>query len=223
MAVDLSSPYISPETKPPIDDNWAARRKVGDEARRLIASLVSCTTDTEQLHQVAEALALQSDILQSDPQLHGRVAFEEASGYGDRAHLGYELGSMDGQCNPIAAPISAWVEGDRVYGRVTMGWQYEGPPFSVHGGFVAALFDHFLGVGQRITKQPGFTGTLTVKYLKPTPINTELRLEGWVQRTEGRKNFLAGEMWAGEIKTATCEGIFISISPEQYRTIRERK
>ena len=91
---------------------------------------------------------------------------------------------------------------------------------------VAALFDQFLGCAQRITGQPGFTGTLTVRYLQPTPIARELRLEGWVDRIEARKNVLKGEMRAGDVLTATCEGTFISVTPEIYerytRLHRER-
>ncbi|WP_101758810.1 PaaI family thioesterase [Oceanicoccus sp. KOV_DT_Chl] len=155
--------------------------------------------------------------------MQGRTAFEEGGDYGDFAHLGYELNPLDGKSNPIAAPIIVWTENDRVYGRANMGWQYEGPPNSVHGGFVAALFDQFLGVGQKITGQPGFTGTITIKYLKPTPIATDLRLEGWVDRIEGRKNFLVGEMWAGDVKTATCEGVFICASPEMYKQLQQKK
>ena len=98
-----------------------------------------------------------------------------------------------------------------------MDWQYEGPPNSVHGGFVAALFDQFLGVAQKITKQPGFTGTLNIRYLVPTPIDTDLRLEGWVEKTEGRKNFLVSEMRAGDTLTARCEGI---LSQRQWKRLK---
>ena len=223
MTDDILNPFDSPEIKTPLDDNWAAKRNVCAATRRLIENLVICSTDTDALNQMAELLNVQADILEQAPQLRGRLTFEGTDRYGGHAHLGYELNPLDGKSNPVAPPIIVWVEADKIYGKVTMGWQYEGPPRSVHGGFVAALFDQFLGVGQKITDQPGFTGTLTVKYLKPTPIDTELRLEGWVDRVEGRKNFLTGEMWAGDMKTATCEGTFISVSPELYQHMRVDK
>lgn len=223
MAEQTFDPFDSPELKDPLNENWAAKREVADATRQLIENLVACTTNVDDLKQVAAAVAKQADVLAQAPQIHGRIAFEEAEGYGCRGSLGYELNPLDGKCNPIAAPIYIWFEGDRAYGRVTMGWQYEGPPVSVHGGFVAALFDQFLGAGQKLSGQPGFTGTLTVRYLKPTPIDTELRLEGWVERVEGRKNFLVGEMWAGDVKTATCEGVFISITREVFEQLHAKK
>lgn len=219
MTNDLLNPFDSPDLKDPLDDNWAAKRQVSDATRQLIEKLVTSTNDTEQLVKMAAIINQQVEVLASSSQLHGRVAFEQAGNYGGQANMGYELNPLDGKSNPIAAPIMIWIEDDKVLGKATMGWQYEGPPRSVHGGFVAALFDQFLGVGQKITGQPGFTGTLTIKYLKPTPIATELFLKGWVDRIEGRKNFLKGEMWAGDVLTATCEGVFISVTPETYKKL----
>ena len=66
------------------------------------------------------------------------------------------------------------------------------------------------------------TGTLQVRYIKPTPIDTDLRLEGWVEKVEGRKNFLTAEMWAGDMLCARCEGIFISASMEVLKQLRNR-
>lgn len=222
---DIFNPFDSPDLKDPLDDEWAAKRKVSDATRKLIENLVTCTSSVEVLEQVAANIEQQADALGKGSHLYGRTAFEAAEDgkYGTIGSLGYELNPLDGKSNPIAAPIIVWIEGDRVYGKANMGWQYEGPPNSVHGGFVAALFDQFLGIGQKITGQPGFTGTLTIKYLKPTPLDTDLRLEGYVDRIEGRKNFLVGEMWAGDVLTATCEGIFISLTPEIYKRLMESR
>jgi hypothetical protein len=222
---DIFNPFDSPDLKDPLDDEWAAKRKVSDATRKLIENLVTCTSSVEVLEEVAANIAQQADALGKGSHLYGRTAFEAAEDgkYGTIGSLGYELNPLDGKSNPIAAPIIVWIEGDRVYGKANMGWQYEGPPNSVHGGFVAALFDQFLGIGQKITGQPGFTGTLTIKYLKPTPLDTDLRLEGHVDRIEGRKNFLVGEMWAGDVLTATCEGIFISLTPEIYKRLMESR
>lgn len=218
----LTNPFDSPDLKDPLNDNWAAKRDLSDATRRLIENLVTSTSSTEELLAIAQQVSAHADKLAEAPKIFGRDAFEKVGNYGDTTHLGYELNPLDGKSNPIAAPIIVWVDDDMVYGKATMGWQYEGPPDSVHGGFVAALFDQFLGIGQKITKQPGFTGTLTIKYLKPTPIATELKLKGWVDRVEGRKNFLSGEMWAGDVLTATCEGIFISINKEIYKQLTEK-
>jgi acyl-coenzyme A thioesterase PaaI-like protein len=109
----------------------------------------------------------------------------------------------------MAPPVTMRIEDDRAIGKVTVGWAYEGPPGTLHGGYVAAIFDQFLGMAQAIGKQPGMTGTLITRFHKRTPLNTELRLVAWVEKLEGRKTFVSGEMYAGDTLTASCEGIFV--------------
>lgn len=221
---DTFDPFETPDTTRPINEEWGAKRRVADATRRLISNLVTSTDSAEELSRIADEIDKQADALARSPSLRGLTAFEHADPdkFGRRIHLGYELNPVFGKSNPIAPPFNVWIDGDRAYGQVRMDWQYEGPPNSVHGGFVAALFDQFLGVGQKMTGQPGFTGTLTVRYIKPTPIDTELRLEGWVEKIEGRKSFLVGEMWAGEVMTARCDGIFIAASNEMLEKLKSR-
>ena len=220
---EYASPFDTPGIKPAYSQNWQAKRRVADATRELIASLVTCTSSLEDLNAAAEQVEAQVALLRQSKPLYGRSEFEKLE-EGIYQHtmgsLGYELNPMDGQSNPIASKFDMWFEGDRIHGKVFMDWQYEGPPNCVHGGFVAALFDQFLGVGQKLTGQPGFTGTLSVRYIKPTPIATELRFEGWVEKVDGRKNILKGELWAGEVKTASCEGLFISVSQAVVDALR---
>ncbi len=103
----------------------------------------------------------------------------------------------------------------KVVGRVRYGYAYEGPPGCVHGGVIAAAFDEVLGFAQSLSGRPGMTGTLTIRYRKPTPLYTDLVFEGWVERVEGRKIFTAGVCKAGELVTAEAEGLFISVDFEK--------
>ena len=220
---EYTSPFDTPGIVPACNEEWQAKRRVADATRALISSLVTCTSSVEALTAIAQNIEAQVISLGQSEQLYGRSQFEQRQGgiYKNMmGSLGYELNPMDGQSNPIASNFDMWFEQDRIHGKVFMDWQYEGPPNSVHGGFVAALFDQFLGVGQKLTGQPGFTGTLKVRYSKPTPIATELRLEGWVEKVDGRKNILKAEMWAGDVKTATCEGLFISVTKAMVDALR---
>jgi len=221
---DTFNPYETPDTKEPLNEDWAAKRRVADATRRLIRNLYTSTDSAAELDKIAEQIDIQADALARSQSLYGMTAFERADEgkYGTRFRLGYEMNPVFGKCNPVAPHFNIWIDNERAYGQVRMDWQYEGPPNSVHGGFVAALFDQFLGIAQKMTGQPGFTGTLQVRYIKPTPIDTDLRLEGWVEKVEGRKNFLVSEMWAGDMLTARCEGVFISASKEVLAQLRNR-
>mgnify|MGYP006303230097 CR=1 FL=1 len=108
-------------------------------------------------------------------------------------------------------------------GHARFGPAYEGPPGCVHGGWVAAAFDEVLGFAQSLTGIPGMTGTLTVIYRRPTPLETDLRFEARVERTEGRKRFVRGTVTGGGELTAEAEGIFIAIDPERFRNLLEER
>jgi len=137
------------------------------------------------------------------------MAFVEEGNHGNFRQLAHELNPLSGISNPLAPPLNIWIDGDVAHGRATLGWAYEGPPGSVHGGFVAALFDQFMGMAQAIGKQPGMTGTLRVRYHHRTPLNVELRLVGRLERLEGRKTIVSAELWAGDRRTADCEALFV--------------
>lgn len=215
---DAFNPFESPATKAPLNDEWAARREVAEATRNLIAKLVTTTSDGVTLRTAAANIFQQANLLEQSQNLMGRVAFErhDQGRHGDYARLGYELNPVDGKSNPISPPFNTWIEGDVAHGRTTLGWQYEGPPNTVHGGFVCALFDQFLGIAQGMTGQPGVTGTLTARLHRPTPLCTELQLIGRVKEVKGRKNYLVGEIWANGIMTASCECLFIHVSRERF-------
>ena len=67
------------------------------------------------------------------------------------------------------------------------------------------------------------TGRLTVHYRSPTPLETELRFVGWLERVDGRKIFTKGELWAGDRLCAEAEGLFISIQPGQFADLKAER
>ena len=55
----------------------------------------------------------------------------------------------------------------------------------------------------------GFTGSLTIKYHHPTPINQLIELHASCIRVDGRKVISQGEMRVNGKVTARAEGLFI--------------
>jgi acyl-coenzyme A thioesterase PaaI-like protein len=118
-----------------------------------------------------------------------------------------------GPLNPIAPPLTFAFDGERLHGTGTLPATYVGPPGMVHGGVVAMVLDELLGAVNACLGLGAFTGTLSIRYERPTPIATELALESWVDRSEGRKVFTLGTISAGGEVTARAEGIFIRVDP----------
>ena len=64
--------------------------------------------------------------------------------------------------------------------------------------------------------QGAMTGTLTIRYRRPTPLQAEVQVEGRTVNVEGRKVFATGEIrHAGEV-TAEAEGIFIDVPAAKF-------
>lgn len=115
-----------------------------------------------------------------------------------------------GVCNPIAPPIVVRHEGDgRCWSEFVLGSAYEGPPGRVHGGVSALVLDHMLGeAASDGLSKARFTGTITVKYLRGTPLG-RLRSDAWIDRSEGAKVFARGTISDADGVTVEAEGIFI--------------
>ncbi len=184
--------------------------------RQLTETLVTTTSDAATLRAAAASLRGQNEVLRQSRAIFGRKAFEADGHHGDWRSLSYELNPLDGRANPLAPPLTTWIEDGLGHGRVTLGWAYEGPPGAVHGGVLSALFDHFLGVTQVLTAQPGVTGALDVRFHLPTPLNTELFLTGRVKSVRGRNNVLSAELRANGLVTASCQGIFVHVGEDGF-------
>jgi acyl-coenzyme A thioesterase PaaI-like protein len=116
-----------------------------------------------------------------------------------------------GQRNPIAPPLAIRHEPDgRCRTEFTLGAAYEGPPGLAHGGVSALVLDHLLGEAASAgLVKPRFTGTITVRYLRGTPLG-RLRAEAFVERCEDHKTYARGFIFDAQGPTVEAEGVFIT-------------
>jgi len=189
---------------------WAERRRLGKAMRTVIDRLVTSDAPEEELRRAADALERYAERLARHPLRSMPAGFAESANAGD-VNAFFDYSPLIGLSNPMAPPVVLHVEGDVVVGTVTFGAAYEGPPGHVHGGLIAATFDEVLGFAQSMTGHPGMTGTLTIRYRKPTPLHREITLDGRVVGVEGRKIRTEGRMVVGDVLTAEAEAIFISV------------
>ncbi|MCA2304016.1 PaaI family thioesterase [Mycobacterium intracellulare] len=116
--------------------------------------------------------------------------------------------------NPIAPPLVIHHEPDGlVWSEFVLGAAYEGPPDTVHGGMCALVLDHVLGATAHQPDKPAFTGTLTLRYRRPTALGRPLRAQAHVERVEGVKTFAVGHLADEHGVTVEAEGIFIHPRP----------
>jgi acyl-coenzyme A thioesterase PaaI-like protein len=112
--------------------------------------------------------------------------------------------------NPLAPPLTVHHDSDgRCWSEFTLGSVYEGPPGLVHGGISAMILDQLLGeVATDELTTPKFTGTITVRYLRGTPLGP-LRAEAVIDRSENHKTYARGFISDAQGPTVEAEGVFI--------------
>jgi acyl-coenzyme A thioesterase PaaI-like protein len=204
------------------DEQVEVRRRLADATRLVVERLVASTAPVELLTGAAERMESFADLLGGYP--HGRTykGYAEAAN-APRPQEFFDHSPLSGMANPLAPPMRLEVVDDVVRGRVRFGAAYEGPPGCVHGGFVAAAFDEILGMANSLSGEPGMTGTLSVKYRKPTPLRVELRFEATLDRVDGRKRWCSARLHAGEVLCAEAEGLFIAIGVARFKELLDQR
>jgi hypothetical protein len=135
-----------------------------------------------------------------------------------------------GSTNPHGLHIkSAWNEdGTQVIAEYLPEDKYCGWPGLVYGGLIAMLVDchsnwtamayHYRQQQRPMGSVPPIdcvTGSLGVKYIKPTPMGTLLTLRAWVEGDVGHKSRVICEVYSGNTLTAIGDSIFVRAYTEK--------
>jgi len=182
---------------------------VNEQLAQSVRRLIDATIRTEV--EDATLVAVQSKIDWATEQLSASLmpasfGVQQTSDGQSRALGNVVIGSR----NPIAPPLMIHHDADgAVRTDFTLGSAYEGPPSQVHGGVCALILDHVLGATAHQPGKPAVTGTLTVRYLRGTPLGQPLRAQAHVDRIEGTKTFAVGHIADVEGITVQAEGVFI--------------
>ena len=106
----------------------------------------------------------------------------------------------------------------RIVGRFRLGEEYQGGSGFLHGGIIALLLDEVMSKASRFHSVSAVTAELRVEYKRPIRVDTEIVVEGFVARREGRQLYHEGEIRneAGELM-ARGEGRFVIIDRARYQ------
>ncbi|MFN2538040.1 MAG: PaaI family thioesterase [Mycobacteriales bacterium] len=176
----------------------AGRERLTAELRRLTRLSVAAQLDDHAAERAAAGLAQVAAQLEAPmratPWWWQDPAVESVGGWE--------------RFNPVAPPLQISFDGRAVTGRVEMGVEFTGPPQAVHGGFVATVLDHVLGIYLSRIERPSFTSSLEVRYLAPTPLGVTLDFEATHSIIEGSRTQAWAELRHEGRTTARAEGRF---------------
>jgi uncharacterized protein (TIGR00369 family) len=89
---------------------------------------------------------------------------------------------------------------------------FEGHPGYLHGGIIATLLDEAMSKAVRARGLSAMTRHMEVDYLRPVPSVTQIRIEGRIVRSEGRKHWNEARILNAQGTTlAQAKGLFIEI------------
>jgi len=186
-----------------VDRREAVVASLAGTVRDLVDATIRTTLDDDELHRIRDDLAALVDRLRAG-QLPGPAGIRYNS---ERRSWNWGNAVM-GAANAIAPPLDVVHDASGCHADVDLGAAYEGPPGLVHGGVSAMLLDHIMGETASAMRRTTFTGTLTTRYRRGTPLGP-LRLEASIVREEGRKVFVAGSIADADGVTVEAEGVFI--------------
>lgn len=190
------------------DELEADRRVWGglaDSVRALAEASLRTTVSPDVATEVTKRIDELTELLRAE-QIDGSYGVAVTK---DGHVLGHG-NAVVGMRNPIAVPLQMERSPEgRAWASFHLNALYEGPPTKVHGGVIALILDQVLGEAAAAGGSPGMTGTLTLRYLRNTPLG-DCSVEGWIDHTEGVKTIVKGVLRdAGGNDCAAAEGIFI--------------
>jgi hypothetical protein len=191
----------------------AAVAELGAEVRALVEAVVSTEADSAELRGCAERVRAVTEALRRRRRTRGTLASVDDLPAGIRMY-----NPVSGEGNPYAPPMHIELDGGVAEGACTLGLSYEGPPTYGHGGVSAMLLDQILGGAVVGSGRPGMTTMLALRYRRPVPLHTPLRVRGEVTEVNGRRTRARGEIvTAGDPDRilVAAEAEFTSINGEQ--------
>jgi len=130
----------------------------------------------------------------------------------------YDERPVSGRSSPWGLDVEVRRDGDEAVATFTLRAAHEGAPGRSHGGIVAALFDDIFGFVLQVHAQSAFTGELWLRYEAGVPIDEPLTCRTRLDRRDGRKLYMTGELTVsatGQI-LARSSATFIAIDPSHF-------
>lgn len=187
----------------------AELRSLVSRVHDLIDAVANTEVDTDTLAETAATVEGLTERLNVARREIGTMVTREL---GDGStEVGTITNIVAGDTNPAAPQLALMRTEEGLRAEITLNTIYQGPPGLVHGGWIAAMLDQAVGSVSAVETSPGLTAHLEIDYRKPTPLFTPLEITAWVDRVEGRKVYVAGQIRANGQVTAEGNALMIRV------------
>lgn len=203
---------VTAPTTPTIatSEEHRAAAELAHATRRLMLAAATTAVDVEDVRAAARAIDQIGTSLSA--RTRGRALRAPFDGPARTRALGPGMAWRVFASNPQALPLDIHFDGDTATARTTANALYEGPPGTVHGGFLAHLLDVILGTLVQAREVRGLTANLDLHYRAPTPLDVPLDLHARVVETQGRRIIAEGWVEHDGQRTVEARGTFVDVS-----------
>lgn len=127
-----------------------------------------------------------------------------------------------GPANEKGLQIKSFVAGDKVIATWRPEKFHEAFPGMLNGGIIGALLDchcnwtaawHLMNLNAQDQPPCTVTADYTIKLLRPTPSDVEIKLIAQVESAKEDRARIKGELIANDKICATCHGTFVVVKP----------
>jgi uncharacterized protein (TIGR00369 family) len=124
-----------------------------------------------------------------------------------------------GQANPGGLRLEFLLASDgSVVCTTTVSDLFEGHPGFLHGGVIATLLDEAMSKAVRATGITAMTRHLEIDYRRPVPSGAAIRIQGHVDRSEGRKHWVEAQILDSKgTGLASGKGLFVEVEAVKVR------
>jgi acyl-coenzyme A thioesterase PaaI-like protein len=205
-----------------------ARAEAGYALRQLSHTLIGRDATIEELRVLTDDLNANRARLIENP-VRSRLNIQENRDWAavpadGEAMFSYDDRPISGRSAPWGLDIDVLRVGQEAVATLTLDAAHEGAPGRSHGGVVAALFDDVFGFVIDIESElPAFTGELTVRYERATPLYVPLECRVRMDSRHGRKMHFTGELTSDPVDDsgervvhARSRALFITVNPGTF-------
>lgn len=210
-------PGTGAEEAEELEQQKAAIARLGDELRALVEATVRTTASPDTLHRMADEVRTLTGRLTGRRRARAEIPEVDEFPAGTRIYS-----PVTGAGSPLAPPVRVTPAEDGLVGECTLGIAHEGPPGYGHGGMSAMLLDELMGRACASAGLPGLTVSLRMRYHRPVPLETPLRIVARVTGTDDRKVFVSGAITTGadpDTDLVTAEGVFVAPDLDRVRAL----
>lgn len=191
-------------------EDLASLRALVASTRELMLAVGTTDLPASELDELRDQVDVLTDKIGAVRRPHVvRASFEELG----RAKAAGEVWRAFAN-NPFATPLNLIYEEDTARATFVAHALHEGPAGCLHGGIAAHLMDCVLGSMMQANGRRCRTGTLEVRYLRPTPLAVPLELFGEITSSNGRRHLTRGTISHGGEVTVEAKGFFVEVAAD---------